>query len=322
MEATSDKKYDISILVPFYNEEENLEDNYKNIRDAIKDLPYAFEIIYVNDGSTDGGLSVLKKFAAIDPRVKIITFARNFGQTAAMEAAFKAATGKIYITLDADNQNDPRDIPLLLQKMAEGFDVVSGWRKNRKDGFILRRLPSLLANALISRVTGVKLKDYGCTLKAYRAEYIDPVNLYGEMHRFIPAYARYAGARVTEVAVNHHARTKGVSKYGIGRTLKVVLDLLTVKMLGDYSTKPMYFFGKFGFYFMMLSAIVQTFVLWQKYGPQKVFVHKNPLFIIAFFVFTMGFLFIMLGLIAELVMRTYHESQGKTIYRIKEKVGF
>jgi hypothetical protein len=199
---------------------------------------------------------------------------------------------------------------------------VSGWRQKRRDGFFLRRLPSMLANALISKVTGVKLKDYGCTLKAYRAEYIDPVNLYGEMHRFIPAYACYAGARVTEVSVSHHARTKGTSKYGINRTLKVVLDLLTVKLLGDYSTKPMYFFGKCGFTFMLISALVQAYVLWQKYGPQQVFVHKNPLFIIAFFVFTMGFLFIMLGLLAELVMRTYHESQGKTTYRIREKIGF
>lgn len=321
MDQTPAKKYDLSILIPFYNEEENLQDNYNNIKSAIKDLKESIEIIYVNDGSTDGGLRILKEIAAKDPQVKIVSFYRNYGQTAAMAAAFKEASGRIYITLDADNQNDPRDIPQLLQKMAEGYDVVSGWRQKRKDGFFLRRFPSQLANWIISKVTKVPLKDYGCTLKAYRAEYIDNVNLYGEMHRFIPAYAKYAGARITEVAVNHHARTKGVSKYGLERVMKVVLDLLTVKYLGDYATKPIYFFGGLGFAFMGSSAMIAAFVLYEKF-LRDVYVHKNPLFLLAIFIFMLGVLLVMMGLIAELLMRVYHESQNKPIYNIREKIGF
>lgn len=315
------KKYDISILVPFLNEEENLEENYHNIKNVLATLKETAEIIYVNDGSTDGGLKILKDIAAKDPQVKIVSFYRNFGQTAAMAAGFQEATGRIYITLDADNQNDPRDIPLLLKKLEEGFDVVSGWRQKRQDGFILRRLPSLMANWLISKVTKVPLKDYGCTLKAYRAEYIDNVNLYGEMHRFIPAYAKYAGARVTEVAVNHHARTKGISKYGLERILKVILDLLTVKYLGDYATKPIYFFGGLGFAFMFSSFLISAFVLYEKFF-RDVFVHRNPLFILSIFIFMLGVLMVMMGLIAELIMRVYYESQNKPIYNIREKIGF
>jgi glycosyltransferase involved in cell wall biosynthesis len=315
------KKYAISILVPFLNEEENLEENYRNIKNVLATLKETAEIIYVNDGSTDGGLKILKEIAATDPQVKIVSFYRNFGQTAAMAAGFQEATGRIYITLDADNQNDPRDIPHLLKKLDEGFDVVSGWRQRRQDGFILRRLPSLMANWLISKVTKVPLKDYGCTLKAYRAEYIDNVNLYGEMHRFIPAYAKYAGARVTEIAVNHHPRTKGTSKYGLERILKVVLDLLTVKYLGDYATKPIYFFGGLGFAFMCSSFFIASFVLYEKFF-QNVFVHRNPLFILSIFVFMLGVLMVMMGLIAELIMRVYHESQNKPIYNIREKIGF
>jgi len=323
MEATLEKAYDISILIPFYNEEDNIVENYHNIKNVLEPLNKQIEIIFVNDGSKDNGLALLKEASKEDPGVKIISFTRNYGQTAAMEAAFKAAKGKIYITLDADNQNDPNDIPKLLAKMDEGFDVVSGWRKKRKDGFFLRRFPSRLANWLISFVTGVKLKDYGCTLKAYNSYYLDQVHLYGEMHRFIPAYAKYAGAKVTEVVVNHKPRTKGSSKYGINRTFKVLLDLITVKFLGDYSTKPIYFFGGFGFIFMITSFLIACYVLFQKYylNP-SVMVHKNPLFNLSLFIFMLGFVLIMMGLIAELLMRTYHESQGKKTYRIKEKIGF
>lgn len=320
MEATP-ATCDLSILVPFYNEEDNLAENYENIRRVLEGIPQSAEIIYVNDGSSDRGAEVVRAITVNDKRVKLISFIRNFGQTAAMEAAFKAASGRIYITLDADNQNDPADIPVLLKKLDEGFDVVSGWRKKRRDGFLFRRLPSLLANWLISRVTGVRLKDYGCTLKAYRAEYIDPVNLYGEMHRFIPAFAKFAGARITETAVNHRARTKGNSKYGLSRTLKVILDLLTVKLLSDYGTKPVYFFGGIGFTFMLAAVVINGYVLYEKF-QLDIFVHKNPLFTLAMFTFLLGVILIMMGLIAELVIRTYHESQGKTIYRIREKIGF
>lgn len=323
MEAIADKLYDLSILVPFYNEEENIVENYNNIKEVIDTLSIKVEVIYVNDGSTDQGVSFLKEATKSDPRIKIISFVRNFGQTAAMEAAFKAASGKIYITLDADNQNDPRDIPLLLEKVKEGYDVVSGWRKKRKDGFILRRLPSIIANALISKVTGVKLKDYGCTLKAYNSYYLDQVHLYGEMHRFIPAYAKYAGAKITEVAVNHRARTKGQSKYGINRTIKVLLDLITVKFLGDYSTKPIYFFGGVGFLSITASIFTALVVFYQKYCIHpSIFVHRNPLFNLALFIFMLGIVMVMMGVIAEMLMRTYHESSGKKIYRIKEKIGF
>jgi glycosyltransferase involved in cell wall biosynthesis len=321
MDATSGKRCDISILVPFYNEEENLSENYEQIRRALEKIPETAEIIYIDDGSTDKGADVIKKAAASDPRVKLVSFSKNFGQTAAMEAAFKSARGTIYVTLDADNQNDPADIPLLLDKMREGYGVVSGWREKRKDGFFLRRLPSVIANRLISKITGVELKDYGCTLKAYDARYIDPVNLYGEMHRFIPAYAKHAGAKVTEVAVNHRPRTKGVSKYGLNRTIKVILDLITVKFLGSYAAKPIYFFGGAGFFLMALSFLVTLFVAYQKFF-RDVFVHRNPLFTLAVFVFLLGVMLVMMGVLAEIMARTYYESQGKKPYLVKETVGF
>lgn len=321
MDATFEKKYDISVLVPFFNEEENLRENYQEIANVLNGMSESAEIIYVNDGSNDNGENIIKEITKKDPRVKLISFVRNYGQTAAMEAAFKEAKGKIYITIDADNQNDPRDIPILLKKMKEGFDVVSGWRKRRKDGFILRRLPSVIANWLISTVTGVKLKDYGCTLKAYNSFHIDQVNLYGEMHRFIPAYAKYAGAKVTEVSVNHRSRKKGLSKYGLNRTLKVILDLITVKFLGDYATRPIYFFGGLGFLFVIISVLIAVFVLYQKF-MWDVWVHKNPLFILAVMIFVLAAIMPMIGLIAELVTRTYYESQGKKPYRVKEKIGF
>ncbi len=321
MSAAAQKIYDISVLIPFYNEEENLRENYEQIRAVLDEHRLNAEIIYVNDGSKDQGSEVIRAIAAQDPRVKLIAFFKNFGQTAAMAAAFKAARGKTFITLDADNQNDPRDIPALLKKMDEGFEVVSGWRKHRRDGFILRTLPSRMANWLISKVTGVTLKDYGCTLKAYNSEYLEQVKLYGEMHRFIPAYAKFAGARVTEMEVNHRPRTKGVSKYGLNRTFKVVLDLLTVKFLGDFSAKPIYFFGGLGFGFAAISFAVTMFVAYQKF-ILGVWVHKNPLFLLAIFIFMLGIILVMMGLIAELLSRTYYESQGKEPYRIKEMVNF
>lgn len=321
MESTAKTKYDISVLIPFLNEEENLAENYQQIKAVLDDNKLLAEIIYVDDGSKDKGADIIRQIAKTDSRVKLISFFKNFGQTAAMAAAFNVARGKTFITLDADNQNDPRDIPNLLNKMKEGFEVVSGWRKHRQDGFFLRTFPSRIANWLISKVTGVYLKDYGCTLKAYNAEYLEQVRLYGEMHRFIPAYAKFAGARVTEMEVNHRPRTKGISKYGLNRTFKVILDLLTVKFLGDYASKPIYFFGGLGFGFASISFFITCFVAYEKF-ILGVWVHKNPLFLLAVFIFMLGVMLVMMGLIAELLSRTYYESQNKQPYRIKEMVNF
>lgn len=321
MEATDKRQFDISILVPFFNEEENLLENYQQIKTVIDTHHLSAEIIYVDDGSKDQGAQIIRQIANTDSRVKLVSFFKNFGQTAAMAAAFKFASGKTFITLDADNQNDPQDIPKLIQKMKEGFEVVSGWRKHRQDGFFLRTFPSRIANWLISKVTGVYLKDYGCTLKAYNSEYLEQVRLYGEMHRFIPAYAKFAGARVTEMEVNHRPRTKGVSKYGLNRTFKVVLDLLTVKFLGDYASKPIYFFGGLGFGFASISFLTVLIVAYQKFAL-GVWVHKNPLFLLSVFIFMLGIILVMMGLIAELLSRTYYESQNKEPYRIKEMVNF
>ena len=312
---------DLSVIVPFYNERENLEELYRKVAAVLPSLKLSYEIILVDDGSSDGGYELLARLAANDSRLKIIRLTRNFGQTAALSAGFKAATGRLYVTLDADNQNDPADIPLLLQKMKEGFDVVSGWRKNRHDALLTRKIPSWIANYLISRVTGVPLKDYGCTLKVYKAEFVDAFNLYGEMHRFIPAYAKMAGATITEIPVNHFPRLKGKTKYGLSRVFKVMLDLMTVKFLGSFATKPLYLFGTIGMVMNGSACVIGAYVLYQKYGL-GIFAHPNPLLLLAVFLSVLGFLFIMMGLLAELLMRTYHESQGKSIYIIREKVNF
>ncbi|MBX7148047.1 glycosyltransferase family 2 protein [bacterium] len=317
----SEKLYDISIIVPFFNEEENIVDLYNNVNAVVPHMGLSYEIILVDDGSTDSSFELISAVAAKDSHLKLIRFTRNFGQTAAMAAGFREARGKVYITLDADNQNDPRDIPKLLEKMKEGYGVVSGWRRDRKDTFITRKLPSWFANWMISKVTRVHLKDYGCTLKAYDARYIDQFNLYGEMHRFIPAYAKLAGAKITEVPVNHLPRTKGYSKYGLSRVFKVMLDLMTVKFLGSFATKPLYLFGGFGFTLNTVAFLLAAFVLYEKFFL-GVYAHKNPLLLLCVFLSLVGIISIMMGLIAELLMRTYHESQGKTIYIIQDKVNF
>ena len=242
----------LSLFLPVYNEEENLSRLNAKIFAAMATLGHSFEIIYVDDGSRDRSLALLEQFAAADPRVKVIAFRRNYGQTAAMAAGIHAAQGEILIPMDADLQNDPADITRLLTKLDEGFDVVSGWRKDRQDSFLSRTLPSRIANALISRIGGVPLHDYGCSLKAYRREVLKDVNLYGEMHRFIPIYAAWAGGRVTEIPVTHHPRTAGVSKYGISRTIKVVFDMVTIKFMASYLTKPIYLFGGAG----MISFVI------------------------------------------------------------------
>lgn len=315
------KDLDLSIIIPFYNEKDNIGELYQNLKNVLNTLPQTYEIIFVDDGSKDGGFGVLKDIAEVDHHVRVIRFTRNFGQTAAMSAGFKEARGKTYITLDADNQNDPRDIPKLIEKTKEGFGVVSGWRRDRQDRMLSRKIPSWIANWIISKVTTVRLKDYGCTLKAYDARFVDAFNLYGEMHRFIPAYCGLAGAQITEVPVSHHPRTKGKSKYGILRTFKVILDLLTVKFLGSFATTPLYLFGGFGLIMNVAAFLTGIFVLYQKYYD-GVFAHRNPLLLLAVFLSVLGMLLIMMGLLAELLMRTYHESQDKSIYIIQEKVNF
>jgi len=314
-----EKTLDISVIIPFLNEEENLPELYAKLNAVLPKLNRSYEILFIDDGSSDSGSEIVKRMAETDSQVKLIRFTRNFGQTAAMSAGFKLGRGRYYITIDADNQNDPNDIPKLLAKIDEGYNVVSGWRKDRKDDFLSRTLPSRFANWLISRVTGVKLMDYGCTLKVYEAQYVDAYDLYGEMHRFIPAYAKMAGAKITEVPVNHLPRTKGESKYGISRTFKVILDLLTVKFLGSFATKPLYLFGGLGMILNGLAVLLGFFVLYEKFF-MDIFAHKNPLLLLAVLFAVLGVMLVMMGLIAELLVRIYHESQGKPIYLVKEKI--
>jgi glycosyltransferase involved in cell wall biosynthesis len=312
---------DFSIVVPIYNEEDNIAALYQSITTSLDTCELTYEIILVDDGSADGSFAALKSLAARDERVKVIRFRRNFGQTAAMSAGFDAAAGSIIIPMDGDLQNDPADIPRLIEKLHEGFDVVSGWRSDRKDTFVTRKIPSMLANALISKLTGVHLHDYGCTLKAYRREVLDGINLYGEMHRFVPALASQVGAKVTELPVNHHPRLHGTSKYGISRTLRVILDLMTVKFLLAYSTKPIQLFGKWGVYTILAGFGTGTMTAYMKFF-EHLSMNRNPLLILTTFLFFMGIQFIVLGLLGELNARTYYEAQGKPIYVIRDKVNF
>jgi glycosyltransferase involved in cell wall biosynthesis len=311
----------LSIVIPVYNEAGNLEPLFAQIADVITSIPGKTEVIFVDDGSKDGSFPELRTIAARDPRVKLLRLSRNFGQTAAMSAGFDASSGDVVMPMDADLQNDPRDIPRLLAKLDEGYDVVSGWRKDRKDASVSRKLPSKIANALIGYVTGVTINDYGCTLKAYRRSILEDVKLYGEMHRFIPAYAAWNGARVTELAVAHHARTRGVSKYGIARTFKVILDLLVVKFLTTYLARPMHFFGIAGFISIMLGAITGFWALALRFGYDK-HLTQTPLPLLTAFLVLLGVQFILMGLLAEMMTRTYYESQGRSIYRIGERVNF
>jgi glycosyltransferase involved in cell wall biosynthesis len=307
----------LSVIVPVFNEEECLPRLHDELRLVMEDIGSSYEIVYVDDGSRDGSLDFLRGLAQREPEVKVIRFRRNFGQTAALAAGMDQARGDILVFLDADLQNPPSEIPKLLAKLDEGYDVVSGWRKNRQDAALMRKFPSRLANALISWVSGVHLHDYGCTLKAYRREVMENVRLYGEMHRFIPAYAVWAGATITELPVEHRARVAGVSKYGINRTVKVVLDLLTLKFLSSYSTTPIYLFGGLGAISMFGAVLVWALTLYQRFF-EDVRVNRNPLFILGFFLLLTGVLLVTQGLLAELVMRTYHESQGKPPYVIRE----
>lgn len=312
----------ISIVIPVYNEEENIPHLHPAIHDALDPIPdLDWEVVYVDDGSSDNSLDILEKLAIDDPsHTVVVEFRRNFGQTAAIAAGIDNSTGEIIVLMDADLQNDPQDIPMMLEKIDQGYDVVSGWRVNRQDKFITRTLPSRTANWLISKVTGVNLHDYGCTLKAYRREVITSFRLYGEMHRFIPAYASSVGAKIIEVPVQHHPRKYGQTKYGLGRTVKVILDLFTVKFLTSYAHKPIYLFGGTGIVLMIISSLIMLFLtvrrLWLKIG-----VFDSPLFIISAMLLILGFQSILMGLIAELLARTYHEAQQKTTYSVRRVIG-
>jgi glycosyltransferase involved in cell wall biosynthesis len=310
----------ISVVVPILNEEENVRELHTELQGVLDTLGRPYEILYVDDGSTDRSFSLLSEIAEQHPEVVLIQFRRNFGQTAALAAGMEASTGDVLIFMDGDLQNDPADIPRLLATMDEGdYDVVSGWRKDRQDAAVSRKLPSRMANRLISWVSGVHLNDYGCTLKAYRRDVMQNVRLYGEMHRFIPAYAAWSGARITELAVNHRARKYGRSKYGINRTIKVLLDLLTLKFLGSYGTKPIYLFGGLGAMSILAGALCWFLVLYQRFF-EAVRVNRNPVFLMGVLFLIAGLLFITQGLLAELVMRTYYESQGRPTYVIKRIV--
>ena len=312
---------DISVFLPVYNEEPNLRPLHAKMTDALSTLGRTAEIIYVDDGSSDASLEVLREIASLDARVRVIALRRNYGQTAAMSAGIDAARGRVLIPMDADLQNDPADIRRLLEKLDEGYDVVSGWRKNRQDKAVTRKFPSMLANRLISWIGGVPLHDYGCSLKAYRRDSLADVRLYGEMHRFIPIYASWAGARVTEIPVDHHARTMGVSKYGLSRTLKVVFDLVTIKFMASYQTKPIYVFGSFGVLAFAVSFIAGLWALFLKLVHKADFV-QTPLPVLAIVMFAVAVQFFLMGLLAEMQVRTYHESQAKTIYAVRERIGF
>ena len=307
----------ISITVPVYNEAENLPLLYRKLAPVLEGLPYPWEIVFVNDGSRDGSRDVLDRLAMDDPRVKVVHFRRNFGQTAAMMAGVDFAAGDIIIPMDADLQNDPADIPRLLEKLDEGFEVVSGWRSNRKDHALKRNLVSQVANRLISFISGVHLHDYGCSLKAYHKDVIKGVKLYGEMHRFIPIYASWFGARITEIPVEHHPRRFGSSKYGLERVLKVVFDLMVVKFLARYAQKPMYVFGSAGVLSVGVALLSGVWALYLKLFESTSFV-QTPLPLLVVMAAITGIMCFLMGLLAELVMRTYYESQGKATYLVAE----
>jgi glycosyltransferase involved in cell wall biosynthesis len=311
----------ISIIIPVYNEEETIPHLYQALKDAMAAVSRTWEVLLVDDGSKDGSFCALEKVVAQDPEhFRLVGLRRNFGQTAAIAAGIDHACGEIIVLMDADLQNDPADIPLLVSKIDEGYDVVSGWRFHRQDTFITRTLPSVLANKLISSVTGVHLHDYGCTLKAYRREVITEFKLYGEMHRFIPVFADAVGAKMIEVKVHHHARKYGKAKYGLERTLKVVLDLFTVKFLSSYSNKPIYLFGGTGLVLMIVSALGLLFLFFRRI-LFSVSVLNSPLFMLSSMFFILGFQSILMGLIAELLARTYHEAQNKPTYTVKKRIG-
>lgn len=309
----------VSVVVPVFNEDENLPILYGELRRVVATLPgLAFEFLFVDDGSKDRSAEVIRGLCQDDTRVKGVMFRRNFGQTAAMSCGIKMAQGDIIIPMDADLQNDPADLPKFLLKIDEGFSCVSGWRKDRKDALVVRKVPSWMANALISWLTGVSLHDYGCSMKAYRRELIQGIELYGEMHRFIPAYAAWTGGRVAEIVVNHRARVHGVSKYGLSRVFKVILDLIVVKFLTKYFNKPMHFFGAVGFLSLALGVVAEiTAVILRFMGTSLIL---TPLPTVGTMFIIVGVQFVLFGLIAEMQMRTFYESKGSQPYSIRESI--
>ena len=307
----------LSVIVPLYNEAENILSLYEKVAGIAPSLGCDLEMILVNDGSMDGSRAILDDLASRDGRVKVIHFRRNFGQTTAIMAGIDYSSGDVLVPMDGDLQTDPQDIPKLMAKLKEGFEVCSGWRENRMDHPLRRNLPSRIANWLISKISGVHLHDYGCSLKAYRREVIKDVKLYGEMHRFIPIYATWQGARVTEIPVTHHPRIHGKSKYGLERTFKVILDLIVVKFLAQYAQKPIYVFGAFGLFSLFVAFIAATASLYYKIFGHKSFI-ETPLPLIFVMASITGIMCILMGLLAEIIMRTYYESQDKSVYLIDE----
>ncbi|MCK5511319.1 MAG: glycosyltransferase family 2 protein [Thermodesulfovibrionia bacterium] len=304
----------VSIVVPLYNEEENIEPLYKALKSSMDKGGRNYELIFIDDGSTDRTLRFLQQLVRKDSTVRVLSFRRNFGQTAAFAAGFDHAKGDVIVTIDGDMQNDPADIPGLLSLIGE-YDIVSGWRRKRKDSFVIRRLPSMIANWLISIVTGVKLHDYGCSLKAYKADVVKNINLYGEMHRFIPAVASWYGVKIAEVETTHHQRYRGRSKYGISRTLRVVLDLITVRFLQSFSTKPLQAFGPIGLLCGLTGFIISLYLTFVKLSGQDI--GGRPLLLLGILLIIVGFLLIVMGLLGEMLVRVYHESQKKPIYVLR-----
>ncbi|MEX1044614.1 MAG: glycosyltransferase family 2 protein [Chthoniobacterales bacterium] len=305
----------VTVMVPVYNEAEAVGPLYDATRRVLGQLGRPWELIFINDGSTDASGRKLDEIAAGDPQVRVLHFRRNFGQTAAMMAGFDHARGEVIIPMDGDRQNDPADIPRMLEKIDEGYDVVSGWRKDRQDNALHRNIPSIMANRLISAVSGVQLHDFGCSLKAYRAEVIKGVRLYGEMHRFLPIYAKWHGARIIELPVNHHARNTGSSKYGLERVVKVLFDLLTVKFMDKFMLKPMYLFGFWGLLFFLASG---GFSIWTLYmRTHGYFFTDTPLPMMAVFSFMTGIICVLMGLLAEMITRTFYEAQDKPTYLLR-----
>jgi len=307
----------ISLTIPVYNERDSLGPLFDKVLAVMVRHGEPWEIIFVNDGSHDGSADFLNELASKHPEVKVVHFRRNFGQTAAMMAGFDFASGDVIIPMDGDGQNDPEDIPRMLATLEEGYDVCSGWRKDRQDNALQRNFPSIMANKLISAVSGVRLHDFGCSLKAYRAEVIKGVRLYGEMHRFLPIYAKWHGARITEIPVSHHARTAGSSKYGLERVVKVLMDLITVKFLDKYMLKPMYLFGFWGLIFLAASGLFTLWTFYMRY-VENYYYSQTPLPMMAVFSFMTGILCVLMGLLAEMITRTFHESQNKAIYLVKD----
>jgi len=314
------QKVDVSIVIPLLNEVNNLEILYSKLTATLDTLKETSEIIFIDDGSTDGSFDLLKSFQERDNRVRVIRFRRNFGQTAAFSAGFDFAQGEVIITMDADLQNDPVDIPVLLAEIEKGYDVVSGWRINRQDTFVTRKIPSQIANFLISKLTGVQLHDYGCSLKAYRCDVVKNIRLYGELHRFIPALASWMGVEVSEVPVNHHPRKFGQSKYGLGRIIKVMLDLMTVKFLLDYATRPIQIFGLAGLLSLIGGTLIGVYLsILRFFFAQSL--SDRPILQLAVLLVVLGVQLIIMGLLGEMIIRTYHEAQDKPIYMVRETLG-